>query len=71
MRDDFSYVVIDTSLVLMRQETWEDDPDCDLFQIFDNDEVLPAEYLEEYLNGWDPYSGQYIDDDEEVFDYDV
>lgn len=61
-------------MILMRQEAreiWEDDPDCDLFQIFDNDEVLPAEYLEEYLNGWDPYSGQYIDDDEEVFDYDV
>lgn len=61
-------------MILMRQEAsdiWEDDTNCDLFQIFDNDEVLPAEYLEEYLNGWDPYSGQYIDDDGEVFDYDV
>lgn len=58
-------------MILMRQEAmeiWEDDPDCDLFSLFDEDEVLPAEYLEEHLNGWDPYSGQYIDEEDQSND---
>lgn len=58
-------------MILMRQEAreiYEDDPDCDLFRLFDEDDVLPAEYLEEQLNGWDPYSGQYVDEEVNCYD---